>query len=82
MNGQVPRLRMFAGPNGSGKSSIQAVIGRELLGVYINPDDIEKEIRERGDALDLRAYGVNTHQEKTAHWFRAVGEEVMLPLFS
>lgn len=60
MNGQVPRLRMFAGPNGSGKSSIQSVIGRELLGVYINPDDIEKEIRERGDALDLRAYGVNT----------------------
>lgn len=57
MNGQVPRLRMFAGPNGSGKSSIQAVISRELLGIYINPDDIEKEIRERGDALDLRAYG-------------------------
>lgn len=47
MNGQVPRLRMFAGPNGSGKSSIQSVIGRELLGVYINPDDIEKEIREQ-----------------------------------
>lgn len=56
MNGQVPRLRMFASPNGSGKSSIQAVISPELLGIYINPDDIEKEIRERGDALDLRAY--------------------------
>jgi predicted ABC-type ATPase len=35
MNGQVPRMRMFAGPNGSGKSSIQAVIARELLGIYI-----------------------------------------------
>ena len=59
MNGQVPRLRMFAGPNGSGKSSIQSVIGRELLGVYINPDDIEKDIRERGDVLNLKNYGVN-----------------------
>jgi ABC-type branched-subunit amino acid transport system ATPase component len=44
----VPRLRMFAGPNGSGKSTIKAVIRPELLGVYINPDAIEKDIRERG----------------------------------
>ena len=43
---QVPRLRMFAGPNGSGKSTIKAVIRPELLGVYVNPDDIEKEIRD------------------------------------
>jgi predicted ABC-type ATPase len=70
MNGQVPRLRMFAGPNGSGKSSIQAVIGRELLGVYINPDDIEKEIRQRGDALDLRAYGVNTTAAEILPFFQ------------
>jgi predicted ABC-type ATPase len=39
---------MFAGPNGSGKSTIknavEAVIGPESLGVYINPDEIEKEI--------------------------------------
>ncbi len=69
MNGEVPRLRMFAGPNGSGKSSIQSVIGRELLGVYINPDDIEKEIRERGDALDLRTYGVNTTTEEILPFF-------------
>ena len=31
---------MFAGPNGSGKSTIKAVIRPELLGVYINPDEI------------------------------------------
>ncbi len=42
----IPRLRMFAGPNGSGKSTIKAVIRPELLGVYINPDEIEKEIQE------------------------------------
>jgi predicted ABC-type ATPase len=69
MNGQVPRLRMFAGPNGSGKSSIQSVIGRELLGVYINPDEIEKEIRERGDALNLQDYGVSTTAEEILPFF-------------
>jgi len=37
----TPRLRMFAGPNGSGKSTIKSVIRRELLGVYVNPDEIE-----------------------------------------
>ena len=36
MNGQVPRLRMFAGPNGSGKSSIQAVISRELPEIHLH----------------------------------------------
>lgn len=55
----IPRLRMFAGPNGSGKSTIKAVIRPELLGVYINPDEIEKEIRER-DFLDLAAFPVQT----------------------
>jgi len=60
---------MFAGPNGSGKSRIQSVIGRELLGVYINPDDIENGIRERGDALDLEAYGVSTTGEEILSFF-------------
>lgn len=55
----IPRLRMFAGPNGSGKSTIKSVIRPELLGVYINPDEIEKEIRER-DYLDLSAFQVHT----------------------
>ena len=68
MNTDVPRLRIFAGPNGSGKSSIQSVIGRDLLGVYINPDDIEKSIRER-DMLDLRAYGVNTTADEILPFF-------------
>ncbi len=42
MSDSVPRLRMFAGPNGSGKSTINALVRPELLGIYINPDDIEK----------------------------------------
>ncbi len=42
----TPRLRMFAGPNGSGKSTLNSIVSQELLGVYINPDDIEKEINK------------------------------------
>ena len=42
---------MFAGPNGSGKSTIKSVIRPELLGVYINPDEIEKDIGN-GDFLE------------------------------
>lgn len=50
-----PRLRMFAGANGSGKSTLKSVINPALLGVYINPDDIEREIKEFG-FLNLAAY--------------------------
>lgn len=46
MNIQIPRLRMFAGPNGSGKTTIKTVIRPELLGIYINPDEIEKNIKQ------------------------------------
>jgi len=69
MNPAIPRMRMFAGPNGSGKSTIKGVIEPELLGVYINPDDIEKEIR-RFDFLDLAAYGVETMAEEVLPFFQ------------
>lgn len=36
-----PYLRMFAGPNGSGKSTMKNNLPSPLLGVYINPDEIE-----------------------------------------
>ncbi len=62
MNGAIPRLRMFAGPNGSGKSTIKSVISPYLLGIYINPDDIEQEIRESG-FLDFNNYSVKTNSE-------------------
>ncbi len=53
----MPRLRMFAGPNGSGKSTLKSVLPAELLGVYLNPDEIEHEMLRQG-FLDLRAFGV------------------------
>ncbi|MEP7341571.1 MAG: zeta toxin family protein [Acidobacteriota bacterium] len=66
----TPRLRMFAGPNGSGKSTIKSVISPQLLGVYINPDEIEQEIGKR-DFLDLAAFGVHTNREEILSFFRA-----------
>lgn len=69
MSDTTPRLRIFAGPNGSGKSTIKSVIRPELLGVYINPDDIEKEIRDRGDFLDLEAYEVHTTKDEILPFF-------------
>lgn len=45
MSNATPRLRMFAGPNGSGKSTLKDEVEAHGLGVYINADDIEAEIR-------------------------------------
>lgn len=64
----VPRLRMFAGPNGSGKSTLNSVIRPELLGIYINPDEIEQEIRVR-DFLDLKNFGVSTTEFEILAFF-------------
>ncbi len=57
MKPTAPRLRVFAGPNGSGKSTVKEVIPAEWLGVYVNPDEIEKTIRRTG-RLDLREFEV------------------------
>ena len=48
-------MRMFAGPNGSGKSSLKGVLPSGLQGVYLNPDDLERDLRKQG-CLDLRDY--------------------------
>ena len=45
MSAVQPRLRMFAGPNGSGKSTLKDVLDPHWLGVYVNADDIEADIR-------------------------------------
>ena len=59
---------MFAGPNGSGKSTFKKLIRQELLGVYINPDEIEKEICDRG-FLDLDHYCVTTSEREILDFF-------------
>lgn len=52
-------MRMFAGPNGSGKSTLKSVLPAKLLGIYLNPDEIEREIRKTG-SLDLTEVGIAT----------------------
>jgi predicted ABC-type ATPase len=69
MNKDIPRIRMFAGPNGSGKSTFKTILRRELLGIYINPDEIEKEIKDRG-FLDLAFYQVYTNEEEILNFFK------------
>jgi len=64
----TPRLRMFAGPNGSGKSTLNSIISKKLLGVYINPDEIEKEIK-KFDFLDMTAYRVTTNSDEVLSFF-------------
>ena len=64
----LPRLRMFAGPNGSSKSTLNSVISKELLGVYINPDEIEKEIN-KFDFLDMTSYRVETNETELISFF-------------
>jgi predicted ABC-type ATPase len=67
-----PRLRMFAGPNGSGKSTIKekvSAINPSWLGVYINPDDIEREIASTG-YLDFGHFKVKTHKDHILRFLR------------
>ena len=66
MNKEILRLRMFAGPNGSGKSTFKSIIRPELLGIFINPDEIEKQIRDY-DCLNLQGYQVESTENLTRH---------------
>jgi len=65
---------MFAGPNGSGKSTIKSVVPPGLLGIYLNPDEIQKEIEASG-YLDVSAYQVEARQDEILRFFR---ESVLL----
>ena len=66
----VPRLRIFAGPNGSGKSTLNQSLNQNLLGVYINPDEIEKEI-VKNDYLDLTPFKITTTKEVLLSFFKS-----------
>lgn len=54
---------MFAGPNGSGKSVLKSYLPEPLLGVYLNPDEIEAGVKERGFA-DIQGFGIQTSEEE------------------
>ncbi len=59
---------MFAGPNGSGKSTLKSHLPKELMGVYLNPDEIEEELRRQG-FLDFAAFGVTTTAQEVLSFF-------------
>jgi len=61
---------MFAGPNGSGKSTLKSYLPPPLLGVYLNPDDIEQEINRLG-FLDFSAFGVTATAAEVLSFFAA-----------
>lgn len=77
MDSTVPRLRMFAGPNGSGKSTLKTVLARELLGVYLNPDEIENQIRLQGQ-LTSSDYGVVGNLELDVQWLTYFAQSKLL----
>lgn len=60
---------MFAGPNGSGKSTLETILPRKLLGVYLNPDEIENEMKRSG-GIDLRRYAVAFTEAGVKEFFR------------
>ncbi len=67
--GKTSRMRMFAGPNGSGKSTMKSVVKSSILGVYINPDEIEAEIAEYG-FLDFNRFGITTDKTEILNFFQ------------
>ena len=61
---------MFAGPNGSGKSTIKekiSAIDSHWLGVYINPDEIQKNIEETNQ-LDFAEYDLKINKPQLFHF--------------
>lgn len=54
-----PRLRVLAGPNGSGKSTIKPDLKPQWIGVFVNADEMEKDLKASGGYLKLGGLGVN-----------------------
>jgi len=64
----IPRLGIFALPNGSGKSTDKTFIPERLLGHYLNPEEIEKEVKNN-DYFDLRGRDTKTNREEVVTFF-------------
>ncbi len=64
----TPRMRVFAGPNGSGKSWLKTLLTPELIGVYINPDEIERVLNIEG-FLDFKNFKIEANLESIRSHF-------------
>lgn len=69
----IKRLRIFAGPNGSGKTSVYDDLrqkGSPRFGVYVNADDIERTIRDKG-IVSFGDYGIKISEDALKEHFLA-----------
>lgn len=67
---------MFAGPNGSGKSTIKERVEKRfprIFGIYINPDEIGKQIRQSSGRLNFRKFRIKVATEEVFRSLRASG---------
>ena len=66
-------LTVFAGPNGSGKTTeYKKSLFKEIYGVYVNADEIEKEIVENG-FLSLKKYDIKINKKELVDFFKKSG---------
>lgn len=61
---------MFAGPNGSGKSTIKDAIEPNLIGIYVNPDEVEAQVKEKG-FLDFSQFEIEPAEDELLRFFEA-----------
>lgn len=54
-----PRLRVLAGPNGSGKSTIKLELKPKWIGVFVNADEMERDLSATQGFLNLRHLGIS-----------------------
>ncbi|MCF5467704.1 zeta toxin family protein [Pseudomonas syringae] len=64
----VPRLRVFAGPNGSGKSTIKRILGPDLIYIYVNADDLERDVGDNG-FVDFSPFSIIPCQQAFREFF-------------
>jgi predicted ABC-type ATPase len=60
---------MFAEPNGSGKSTLKSELLDEWLGIYVNADDIERELKSNGNQIDLGSFGLKPPEAEVVEFF-------------
>ncbi len=70
---------MFAGPNGSGKSCLNNIVNKRWLGVYVNADEIEKQLNESG-GIQLSHFKVRLDDSDFLKEFTVVCEKRQMQL--
>lgn len=65
-----PRLRVLAGPNGSGKSTIKPDLKPQWIGVFVNADEMERDLVASVGFLSLRSLEeIRLEASRISPWF-------------